>query len=166
MAKPNNRSCITGTPIISAKVIRSRRIWMNSFIRIANNRRRDTEPMSRRRLHALKMDEHVLEARRRLADVVAFRAHRPQRLLQRPSIVTADVEDRAEERDVLDAGLAFEPRQQMTHIAALDHEGDEPRLVDHVADRALRDGPAEIDIDDAVDTLRLGPVMRCGGHGW
>jgi hypothetical protein len=32
MAKPNSTSCISGTPSIMAKVMRSRRIWMNSLI--------------------------------------------------------------------------------------------------------------------------------------
>src|SRR6185503_20204072 len=137
MAKPNSRSCITGTPIISANVIRSRRIWMNSFIRIANSRRSDSPFISRRGLHALKMDKDVLEARRRLAYVVAFRAQRIQCFLERLALVAADMEDRTEERDVLDTRPAPEPRQQMAHIASFDHESDQPRLLDHVGHRAL-----------------------------
>ena len=38
MAKPNSTSCISGTPSIMAKVMRSRRIWMNSLVSSAASR--------------------------------------------------------------------------------------------------------------------------------
>ena len=41
IAKPNSMSWISGTPSIIAKVMRSRRIWMNSLARSARRRRSD-----------------------------------------------------------------------------------------------------------------------------
>jgi hypothetical protein len=41
MAKPNSTSCISGTPSIIAKVIRSRRIWIASLVMIAISRRNE-----------------------------------------------------------------------------------------------------------------------------
>src|SRR5262245_21339983 len=41
IAKPKSSSCTRGMPTIIAKVTRSRRIWMNSFSTIAQNRHRE-----------------------------------------------------------------------------------------------------------------------------
>ena len=79
--------------------------------------------------------------------------------------MAACMQRRAEKGDMLDAGLAFELRQQAAHVAPLDHEGDQSRLLDDVVHRAARDDAPLIDIDDAVAAFGLVHVMGADEHG-
>ena len=88
-----------------------------------------------------------------------------KRVFERFAVMAADMQHRAEERDMLDAGLVLQARQQMAHIAPFDQEGDQARLLDDLGDRALRDDLAEIDVDDAVAALGFVHVVRAHEHG-
>src|SRR5882672_11286450 len=105
------------------------------------------------------MNEHVLETWHGFANVGSFLAQRRERLFERFTVMAADMQHRAEEGDVLDAGLASEPRQQVTHVAAFDKKRDQAGLPDDVVNGALCNDLAEIDVDDAVATLGFVHVM-------
>ena len=171
MAKPNSTSCISGTPSIMAKVMRSRRIWMNSLISSAPSRAKEN---SRRRVHAMlslraghELDEHVLEAG--LAgldrDAGPICGCRQAPLPARPGRSRRHAASRRTARPGRRRACRASASATSSSRAPCDDEGGEPGIAHHLLDRAGGEHLAIGDVADAVAALGLVHVVGRDQHG-
>ena len=169
MAKPNRKSCISGTPTIIAErqpVAPHLQEFLDQDGADAREARNvavhDASP-----LLLLQLDEDVFQAGRRLVTVKPGPAAiGRQRLFQRGAVVAADMQRGAEEaRHNSTPGLPLQLAASCARTFAFDHEGEEAGLRDHLGDRAARHQLAVQDIDDAVAAFGLVHVMGGDQHG-
>ena len=115
------------------------------------------------------MDEDVLQARRDFAhrDARAL-FERSERREDRRALGAAHMQRGSEWRDHLDAGRGAQlerDRHQGLGAVALDGPRIEARLVDHLADGAVREELAVGDVGERVAALGLVHVVRAHEHG-